>query len=153
MDTIPEALSTLYDECDRGRSNPSESSLVDSLFEFLDSDKLTYVIIDGLDECSYDPSGSERSSFNDLVLEELGNHPGCYNFLFTSRKEHDIEEGMKIVSKQTKLHTISIEAETVDADVRLHIQRFISGHKRISKWTASIRNEIETDLASGSQGM
>lgn len=153
MDLMPEALSVLYDECDRGRSIPSESRLVDNLFEILGSDKRTYIIIDGLDECSYDPSGSERSRFNDLVLEEIGNQPGNYNFLFTSRKEHDIEEAMKVVDKQTKLHTIAIQADTVDSDVRLHIQRFISGHKRISKWTASIREEIETDLAKGSQGM
>jgi hypothetical protein len=40
---------------------------------------------------------------------------------------------MKAVSKHTDLHIIEIQTENVDSDVRLHIQRFVSGHKRISK--------------------
>jgi hypothetical protein len=153
MDSLPEALTVLYDECDRGRSNPSEKSLAENLFAILDSEKHTYIIIDGLDECPYNPSDSERSRLNNLILEEIGKQPGNYNFLFMSRKEHDIEEAMKAVSKRTELHTIAIQTETVDSDVRLYVQRFISGHKRISKWTASIREEIEAELVKGSQGM
>lgn len=153
MDLVPDALSVLYDECDRGRSNPSEKSLTENLFGILNSDKQTYIIIDGLDECPYDPNNSERSRLNDLVLDEIGKHPGNYNFLFTSRKEYDIEEAMKAVSKRTDLHIIEIQTENVDSDVRLHIQTFVSGHKRISKWTASIREEIEDELVKGCQGM
>jgi len=153
MDLVPDALSVLYDECDRGRSNPSEKSLAENLFGILNSNKQTYIIIDGLDECPYDPNNSERSRLNDLVLGEIGKHPGNYNFLFTSRKEYDIDEAMKAVSKRMGLDIIEIQTEDVDSDVRLHVQRFVSGHKRISKWTASIREEIEDELVKGSQGM
>jgi hypothetical protein len=153
LDMVPDALSVLYDECDRGRSNPSEKILADNLFGILDSDKQTYIIVDGLDECPYDPNNSERSRFNDLILGEIGRRPGNYNFLFTSRKEYDIEEAMKAASKRADLHIIEIQAENVDSDVRLYIQRSVSGHKRISKWTASIREEIEDELVKGSQGM
>ena len=153
IDLVPEALSVLYDECNRGRSNPSEKSLSESLFGILNSHEQTYIIIDGLDECPYNPNNSERSRLNDLVMDEIGKHPGNYNFLFTSRKEYDIEEAMKIVSSRTDFHIIEIQTENVDSDVRLHVQRFLSRHKRISKWTASIREEIEDELVKGSQGM
>jgi hypothetical protein len=153
MDLVPDALSVLHDECDRGRSDPSEMSLAENLFGILDSDKQIYIIIDGLDECLYNPHKSERSRLYDLVLAEIGKHPGNYNFLFTSRKEYDIEEAMRGVCKRTDLHIIEVQTENVDSDVRLHIQRFVSGHKRISKWTASIREEIEDELVRGSQGM
>ena len=153
MDLVPDTLSVLNDKCDRRRSNPSEKSLAENLFGILNSDKQTYLIIDGLDECPYDPNNSERSRLNDLVLGEIDKHPGNYNFLFTSRKEYDIEEAMKAVSNRTDFHIIEIQTENVDSDVRLHIQRFVSGHKRISKWTASIRKEIEDELVRGSQGM
>jgi len=150
---VPDALAVLYDECDRGRSDPPEKRLGEILFGILGTDGQTYVIVDGLDECPYGSNNSERSRLNDLVLGEIGKHPGNYNFLFTSRKEYDIEEAMKAISKRADLHTIKVQTQDVDSDVRLRIQRFVSGHKRISKWTASIRGEIEDELAKGSQGM
>lgn len=153
MNSVPDALSVLYDESDRGRSNPSERSLAENLFSALNSDKQTYIIIDGLDECPYDLTGSERSRLSDLVLSEIGKHPGNYQFLFTSRKEYDIEEAMKAVSKRTDLHIVEIQTENVDSDVRLYVQTFVSGHKRISNWTASVRKEVADELVKGSEGM
>jgi len=153
MDTIPEDLSVLYDECDRGRSNPSEQSLAENLFRVLDSDQQTYVMIDGLDECPYGSKNSERRKLNDMVLGQIGQRPGNYNFFITSRKEHDIEEAMKALVHRTDLHDIEIQTEDVDSDVRLHINRFMAGHNRISRWSASIRREIEDELVKGSQGM
>lgn len=153
MDSIPDVLSSLYDECDRGRSNPSDQSLVENFFNILSSEEQAYLVIDGLDECPYGPQDSERSRFEDFILCEIGQHPGNYNFLFTSRKEFDIEESMKDIAKRTALHIIGIQADDVDSDVRLHVRHFVSQHKRISKWSASVREEIEDELVKGSQGM
>jgi hypothetical protein len=150
MDSLPEALNTLYDECNRGRSGAAEEDLVNVLFHILDSDIMTYVLIDGLDEC---PVDQERPRLEKLLLESIGKHPGHFNFLFTSRKEFDIEECMKRLSKQVDLHMIPIQTEDVDQDVRLHVQKFISGHKRISTWSQTVRREIEESLVNGSQGM
>lgn len=150
MDTLPDDLNVLFDECDRGRSDPAEERLIDVFFDLLDSGDLTYIVIDGLDEC---PLQNERPRFVSSILEPLGQYHGNYNFLFTSRKEFDIEESMKRAAKQTNLYTISIQTEDVNSDVRLHVQRFVSGHKRISTWSQPVRQEIEDTLVKGSQGM
>jgi hypothetical protein len=153
MSILPEGLSDLYDECHRGQSNPSEKSLVENFFAILNSDEQTYIIVDGLDECPYGSDKSERSRLNDMLLGEIGKNPGNYNFLFTSRKEYDIEEAMKSISKATALHILEIQTADVDSDVRIRIQRFVSEHHRISKWKAPIRREVEDELVKGCQGM
>jgi hypothetical protein len=150
MQFIPGTLTTLYDECNRGRSDPAMENLVEVFFSILNSDDFTYVVIDGLDECPFE---FERSKFEKLVLETIGQHTGNYNFLITSRKEFDIEESVKRTSKQAEVHIIQIETENVDSDVRLHVQRFISEHQRISTWSESIQKEIQDELVKGSQGM
>ena len=88
-----------------------------------------------------------------MVLRKIGQRPGNYNFLFTCRKEFDIEESIKRISKHAALHIIEIQAGDVDFDVRLHVRRFVSEHRRISKWSEYIHDEIENALVQGSQGM
>jgi hypothetical protein len=147
---IPKGLNELYDESDRGRSNAADEDLSQILFEILNSDEMTYVVIDGLDEC---PVESERSKMESLLLTPIQEHNVNTNFLFSSRMEFDIEEAMKTLGNAIDLHVIKIAADDVDADVRIHVQRFISGHKRISKWSQAVRQEIENELLKGSQGM
>jgi hypothetical protein len=97
---VPQDLEDLYDECNRGRSLPTEEQLAEVLFNILNSKELTYVIIDGIDECPLEP---ERSRLEELVLARIGDAPGRYNFLFTSRKERDIEEYMQEMSNTASL--------------------------------------------------
>lgn len=143
-------LEALYDECNEGRSRPDEDQLVQVFFKILDSEELTYIILDGLDEC---PLESQTSRLGKLVLAQIGDAPGRYNFLFTSRKEADIEEYMKQISEKTDLKDIRIQMKQVDADIRIHVQQFISGDRRISSWSPAVRKEIEDAPLKGSQGM
>jgi ankyrin repeat protein len=153
IDSLPDSLGILYDECNRGLSNPAVESLVEIFFELLDDTAQTYVIIDGLDECPYDGEDSERSRFHESILARIGQCSGSYNFLFTSRDEYDIREAMKITASQSALHVIAVNTEKVDADVRLRVRRFVSEHPRIKGWSPAIRKEIEDALVNGSQGM
>jgi ankyrin repeat protein len=153
LQDLPEDLEDLYKECNQGRSNPSEETLVEILFRLLDSASQTYIVIDGLDECPSNSETSERSRFHELVVSNIGQLPGQYNFLFTSRKEHDINEAMKALADQCTLQEVPIDIKKVDADVRMHVRRFISEHKRIKTWSEPVRKEIEGELVKGSKGM
>ncbi|KAI9779165.1 MAG: hypothetical protein M1839_007700 [Geoglossum umbratile] len=152
-DVLPQVLETLFDQCDNGRSSPEDESLAAALFSLLDDPALTYIVIDGLDECPFDGDGSERHRLHDLVVGRIGRSPGSFNFLFTSRKERDIEEAMEGVAERAVLHNIPIKSEDVDADVRLHVQQFVHRNKRIRSWSDAVRREIEEAIVSGSRGM
>jgi hypothetical protein len=151
LGSLPDKLIRLHDECDHGRSYPSDDSLADILFMLMHTEEgKIYVLVDGLDESPAEP---ERSRLFDSVLRRIGDASGSYNFLFTSRNEYDIDEAMNGVSKHAKLYPIEIKTEDVDSDVRLHVKTFVAEHKRVSGWSKSVRQEIEDELVKGSQGM
>lgn len=123
-----------------------------TLFELLthDESKQSYIILDALDECPID----RREQLFSLILDRLPNHPGSYNLLFTSRKETDIEHRMSEHARAaSKHHNVPILTGDVNADVRLHVGRFISDHRTMKDWSKELKAEIEDAIAGGAQGM
>ncbi|KAK4442332.1 ankyrin repeat-containing domain protein [Podospora aff. communis PSN243] len=108
-----------------------------------------YIIIDALDECPID----KRSQIFDLVLNriERGGEDRNYNFLVTSRKESDITEQM--AEAPAGIHEISIPADCVNADVRLHVSRFIENHRDMKSFPPHLKEEILDTLSSKTEGM
>jgi hypothetical protein len=144
---LPPAAVTLYESCDSGRRQPSENVLADTLFGLLeDPTRQDYVIIDALDECPID----SREQFYELFLDRIKDQTGSFNFLFTSRKEPDIEQSMVELAR---LHNVPILTGDVNADVRLHVIRFISGHRTMKGWSKDLKVEIEEAISNGAHGM
>jgi ankyrin repeat domain-containing protein 50 len=143
---LSDPVRSLYEHCDNGRKVPGDELLASTLFELLKEDQQTFIIIDALDECPKD----ERDRFYQLITQQIGEQPGCYNFLFTSRKESDIEEAMTEI---VQLHNVPIQSGDVNADVGLHVREFIVGNKRLKKWPEELRTEIEAAMTTGAQGM
>ena len=123
-----------------------------TLFELLtqEENKQSYIIVDALDECQID----RREHLFTLILDRLLTHPGSYNILFTSRREADIEQRMsEHAATAVKHHNIPILTGDVDADVRLHVGRYISGHRTMKDWSKELKTEIEDAIGGGAQGM
>jgi hypothetical protein len=142
---------SLYTSCDDGRQEPRDEALASTLFAILNEGGQSYVIIDALDECTSE--GRER--FHKLVIRHIEDQPGSYNFLFTSRKELDIEQTMTELGQKVKLHNVPILAQDVNADVRLHVRQFIANHRTFKGgyWSPDLLDEIEDTIANGAQGM
>jgi hypothetical protein len=144
---LPPAASSLWQSCDNGRKQASAQVLADTLFDLLqDSDRQDYVVIDALDECPIE----SRELFYELFLDRISDETGLFNFLFTSRKESDIEQRM---TELKKLHNVPILTGAVDADVRLHVSRFIAKNRIMKTWSKELKEEIEVAISGGAQGM
>ena len=146
---LPQSAAILYQSCDNGRKQPDDNVLASALFDLLraDQSKQSYVIIDALDECPVE----KREQFYELVLDRMDAQSGSYNILFTSRRETDIEQRM--TQLKGKLHNVPILTGDVNADVRLHVSRFISEHRTMKDWSKDLKREIEDTISEGAQGM
>jgi hypothetical protein len=143
---LSDHVRSLYKHCDNGRSVPGDELLASTLFELLKEGQQTFIIIDALDECPKDG----RDQFYNLITQQIGQRPGRYNFLLTSRNEPDIGEAMTEIGQ---LHNVPIQSGDVDVDVRLHVHEFILGNKRLKKWSEELRAEIEAAIVTRAQGM
>jgi hypothetical protein len=92
-----------------------------------------YVVIDALDEC---PIDSWEFS---LVMDRIEKHDAdtrAHNFLFTSRKEVDIEARIRDSTAAIHNLPLPIPADCVNADVRLHVKRFIANDRGMKDFPA-----------------
>lgn len=148
---LPHAAWALYDSCDNGRQHPSDEVLANALFSLLvqKPNRQSYLIIDALDECSLE----RREHFFQLVVDRIeeNQNAGSFNFLFTSRKESDIEKRMAELT--TKVHSVPIPTGCVNDDVRLHVAHFVSTHRTVKDWSKSLKDEVEETIAGGAHGM
>ena len=140
----------LYTECDNGRKAASEELLASALFaEILKGGRQAFIILDAVDECPRD----ERECFFDLFLEHAGLETTTANFLFTSRKEHDIEERMSEVEAVIKLHVMPIFTGNVAADIRLYVANQLATRRSTRNWDKSLRKDVEDSIAEGACGI
>ncbi|KAK6525192.1 hypothetical protein TWF694_005338 [Orbilia ellipsospora] len=145
-------LRLLYEECDRGRKQPDEKTLASILFGILNEGPKTFLVLDALDECSL----HERARFFSLVTEDMRTQPARkYNILFTSRKEMDIEQSVAKMKEHTQTYILPILAKDIDADIRLHVRKFLDSQDNgtFKNLPPEIRSEIEGKMATGASGM
>jgi hypothetical protein len=146
---LSSSVRELYEKCDNGRKEPDDEVLASALFEVLSEGQRSFVVIDALDECP----PKERERFYKLITQRIGDRPRDCNFLFTSRKELDIEQTIAEVGKRAKLHIVPILTGDVDADVRLHVRQFIADNRTLKDWPQELRTEAEEKIVMGAQGM
>jgi hypothetical protein len=118
-----------------------------TLRSILDSTEQAFIIIDALDECPY---GEERTQLL-MVLKEFSTWalPNLH-IIVTSRKEPDI---YKILGLLVTSPPVCIQTEQVDADIRLHVKTQLANDVDLNEWPLKIKEEIETALVEGSNGM
>jgi hypothetical protein len=139
----PEALEILFSSCQDGKRQPTVNALVTTLQSILRSFRESYIVIDALDECT------SREELLGLIQEIVGWNMNTLHFLVTSRKEREIEDGLKgHVSSQ-----INIQSSLVATDIQIYVHEKLRLDPKWQKWPEKVRAEIEATLMDGAHGM
>jgi hypothetical protein len=137
------ALNGLYSRYQDGNNQPTFKELVAVLNAMIVNFRETYIILDGLDECS------EREELLELIVEINGWMGGDIHMLATSRKERDIEEALSpLLTCQ-----ICIQSAQVNGDIQLHIRERLENDPKLKKWGSKLHEEIEETLMDRAHGM
>jgi hypothetical protein len=142
---LPGAIESLYENCHNRVDTPEETLLMEAFLAVVKEMRSVYVIIDALDECPE----RERGQFFELVTDKIGGRSEHFNPLVTSRKELDIMQAFNGIAH----HEVCIQSSSVEADVRLHVQKFISRNKRLNGHLKEMSLDIEEMIVSGARGM
>lgn len=143
MEPFPDSIIALYDENYKLSSRPKRDMLVGTLFTLAKNFRRVYVVVDALDECS------DRIGIADLIVTIMSRKKEEINILGTSRKEQELEVGLRDVSSQG----ISVQSAMVDRDIALHVRSQLSKDNQLRGWSDSVKTEIETALVEGAHGM
>ena len=116
-DPFCDILSQLYEECDNGTIQPSDSALMSCLKKMLTlpNQRPIYLIMDALDECP-NTSGipSAREQVLDLVKELVGMRLSSLHICATSRPEVNIRHALKSLAFcSVSLHDESGQSEDI----------------------------------------
>lgn len=140
----PELLSST-----RGVYQNSQTSLhflKQVLLSILQHGLETFIVIDALDEYT---RGSERGEMLD-ILEEISSWSlANLHILVTSRWEPDIEDVLLNLSTSI----VCIQTPELDADIVRYIKHQLATRPRLARWPPDVKNEIESRLISGANGM
>ncbi len=126
-----------------GVSQPSISELVGAFQGAIEEFDATYVVIDALDECV------ELDMILDF-METVGSWKSdSLHLLVTSQRRKEIEDVLTpIVTSQ-----LPIEGALIHEDIVSFIQSTLGSDRKLRKWSRQIKDEIQTALVEGSQGM
>ncbi|KAF1977160.1 hypothetical protein BU23DRAFT_377125, partial [Bimuria novae-zelandiae CBS 107.79] len=116
---------------------PNEQELLETLREILSHEKVTYIIIDGIDECG------ARGKILRLVADMSEWIMAQLHLLIASRKEADIERAFRHIP----YHECSMKAEDVNEDIGRYVQQSIEEDSRLIRWPTEIRSEIVDAIA------
>jgi hypothetical protein len=137
------ALLRFYAEHLDGQEQPSQKKLLGTLRETLEGSGEVYLVIDALDECK------ERERLLQILSTMRGWNLRHLHILFTSRKEVDMEEGLRFYITDR----IDIEPSVLEADIRLLTKEAIYGHWRLKQLANETKKKIQQTLVSKAQGM
>lgn len=139
----PEALSKLYSRCEDGQQQPTIDALILAFQQMIKEFGQVFIILDALDECT------EREDLLALIDSMAGWKVEKLHVLATSRRETDITETLEpLITGQ-----ISIQNETVNADIHIHLRERLQNDPKLGKWPAKVQMEIEAALMNGAHGM
>jgi len=106
-------------------------------------DTPTYVIIDALDECS------DREPLLGLLEEIHGWELDDLHIIATSRPEKEIKETLEPLAT----NIVGLENALVEPDIRSYIRHTLGEDRRLKKWSAEVKEEVEVALTEGAHGM
>ncbi|KAL2819101.1 purine and uridine phosphorylase [Aspergillus granulosus] len=140
-------LDKLFLSCNNGEQQPTSESLFSTFLQMVYYVEKTQIVIDALDECN---------TRKDLLLwmENLASsgHTGLY-LLTTSRKEEDIESGLRCWLHQESF--VPIQRDPVNHDIRAYVHERLRNDVGFKRWhsATSVQDEIETELMKKADGM
>jgi hypothetical protein len=122
--------------------------LTEVLIAMLSDARLTFIVIDALDECKADEE-TERKFYYEALQEIKSKAEGRYKVFIASRPEVDIKREL------TELGVIeaNVEKTLVDENIRSHVRTLLPKETRFKKWPETVKKEIEDTLVKQSNGM
>ncbi|KAI4706494.1 hypothetical protein J4E89_008912 [Alternaria sp. Ai002NY15] len=145
--TIPEGVDALFSSCRNGEQQPSLPALLTVAPQVMRQFAHVYIVLDALDE------STKRAELMDMLETLAGWQLDNSHLLMTSRKERDIEMSLETFVAEDNM--ICLQRDVVDEDILRFVQQKLRDDKRLAKWhkNAQVRQEIETALMRGAQGM
>ena len=124
-------------------SKPSDKKLYEVLRQLLSGFEMTYVLIDGLEECLH------MGEILKFVKTLHGwNKRGCH-LLVTSRKEQQIVESMV----SAKPMEIDMSQMPVDVDIEKYIEFVLHSSPELERWGSDDKDLIRKVLLENANGM
>ena len=130
-------------QCGEDQTEPTSGALTALLRDLVAQRKETYIILDALDE------SVEVPAVISMIDEIRSWHNLNLHILVTSRKETSIEKGLA----RSITHQVCIQTDDVDADIKLLVRECLRCDPDLSRWSETIKAEIEKTLCQGSRGM
>lgn len=137
------ALEAFYKSHAHGNVRPTLQDLKGLVRRMISSTKAVYLVIDALDECE------ERQHLLESLEEMRSWNQANLHILTTSRREPDIAYSLTTIATET----ISLEASVVDEDILSFVRHELQHDIRLSKWREEVRQDIESALLAGANGM
>jgi len=146
-ESTPQALESLFSSKMNGDEQPTADELLTTLRQIVQEFDETFIILDALDEC--EKRQELLASIETIVewkIEKL-------HILVTSRREKDIEEGLKpLISDQGM---ICIHSARVNDDIRAYVHERLQTDGTLKRWQKmpQAQQEIEKTLMDKADGM
>jgi hypothetical protein len=152
-DAFYNILNRLYEACDKGSRQPSESDLIESLMEVLafPGQGKVYIVVDALDECP-NSSGipTSREKVLTLIDKLISLRLPHVRICITSRPEVDIQKSLEHLTS----HCISLHDEGGQRkDIVDYIKHIVYSDKNTKKWREKDKELVIDTLAHKAQGM
>lgn len=140
---IPETMEALFTDYGEGQREPTCNSLIQALKELSEHFEDVYLILDAFNECV------EIPAVISFVEDICGWHNHNLRIFIASRKDFIIENGFRfLITAQ-----IQVPNFLVDADIKLLVRECLRSDPELSRWSETIKTEIEKTLYEGSKGM
>jgi hypothetical protein len=137
----PRVLEELYNR--DARDHPTEDELRHALHLILQGCKRPFIIVDALDECT------DREQLLAFIDEIVNWRLPTLQLLVTSRPEQDFFDGLEALVTCE----FFLEDALVSEDIKNFIQERINQNPKSRRWPEDVRNEIESNLLRGADGM
>lgn len=154
-EAVPSLLNNLFTECDQGRKQPiNKERYLEALEQMMGMLDQVFVILDALDECSNQEQlfGFLRSMQAWLSAKST--------FIFTSRRERDIETALCAVDGAseplvTVPNAINLTSDLVDRDIQRFVDVQFQKNYALTRWRSNepFCSRIKREIVSGAKGM
>lgn len=143
----PQVLMSLYVSNAQGKTQPTFKSLLRLLCEVIGQFQKVFIVLDALDECR------EREKLLKVIKQIAGWKSGGLHLLATSRKDYDIERGIKFLCEEQD--RLEVQGTEVDNDIRSYIHSRIRTDHDLEQWQdhPGLEDEIVNTLIKKAGGM
>ena len=126
-----------------GNREPSITSFQATLAQILDGFERVCIVIDALDECQ------DREELLEWITEIVSQKAGRVRLAVTGRPEREIEDALLDLGACC----VDVAMESSNHDIAAFLDRELATDRKFKKWDVAVRDEIQSVLIKGAEGM